>query len=62
MEVYCARKLHNDKIHYNAVTDIKAFLGVRCFCNECLKGFSNKSDCEKHERDTTVVNKRKVIK
>jgi hypothetical protein len=32
----------SEKVHYNAITDIKAFLGVRCFCNKCLKGFSNK--------------------
>ena len=52
----------SEKVHYNAITDIKAFLGVRCFCNKCLKGFSNKNDYEKHQCDTNIVSKRKVDK
>jgi hypothetical protein len=52
----------SEKEHYNAITDIKAFLGVRCFCDKCLKGFSNKADYEKHECNTNVINKRKVDK
>ena len=52
----------SEKVHYNLITDIKAFLGVRCFCNKCLKGFGNKSDYEKHNCDTNIVSKRKVDK
>ncbi len=52
----------SEKEHYNAITDIKAFLGVRCFCNKCLKGFSNKANYENHECNTNIINKRKVDK
>ena len=52
----------SEKVHYNAITDIKAFLGVRCFCNKCLKGFSNKNNYEKHQCDTSVISKEKLIK
>ena len=52
----------SEKVHYNAITDIKAFLGVRSFCSKCLKGFHNKIDYEKHQCDTSVVSKRKVDK
>ena len=38
-----------NKKHYNCITDISAFLGVREFCFNCLKGFHLKKDFECHE-------------
>ncbi len=35
--------------HYNCITDIKQFLGVRCFCFKCLKSFLKKETYDKHE-------------
>ncbi len=37
-----------DKGHYDCITDIKKFLGVREFCSQCLRGFSTKASYENH--------------
>ena len=44
--------LHNEKQkHYNCITDIKKFMGVREFCYKCLNGFTHKDAHEKHVCD-----------
>ena len=47
-----------NKQHYNCITDIRAFLGVREFCFNCLQGFSNKTfechECAKSPKKKTT--------
>ena len=54
--------LGNEKEHFHSITDIRAFLAVRSFCNTCLKGFCVSSTSEKHTCDTTIVKKKVVDK
>ena len=39
---------HSDREHYDCITDIKKFLGVREFCPKCFRGFTNKDTFENH--------------
>ena len=43
--------------HYNCITDISAFLGVREFCFNCLKGFHHKATFECHECAKSIKKK-----
>ena len=54
--------LHYDEVnqHYDCITDIKKFLGVRCFCYGCMKGFTNTSTFENHICEETGVRKKEV--
>ena len=52
----------NEKGHFHSITNIKAFLAVRSFCNTCLKGFCKLSTSETHTCDTTIVKKKVVDK
>ena len=44
--------------HYNCITDIKKFMGVREFCYKCLTGFTHKDKYENHHCDTTIIKKK----
>jgi hypothetical protein len=62
--------LYDDNLkHYDAITDIKAFLACRCFCYKCLSSFTdgdafkNHSCVEcKHKVKRTEKNKGKMLK
>jgi hypothetical protein len=55
--------LYNEKQkHYNCITDIKKFMGVREFCYKCLNGFTHKDAYEKHVCDETIIKKKKLDK
>ena len=41
--------------HYDCITDIKKFLGLREFCYNCVKGFSCKSSFENHQCNTEII-------
>ena len=41
--------LYDDEAkHYDCITDIKKFMGVKAFCHTCLKGFHHKTTYENH--------------
>jgi hypothetical protein len=50
------------KQHYDCITDIKQFLGVRCFCYGCMKGFSRKSIYDEHKCGENETKRKKVDK
>ena len=41
--------------HYDCITDIKKFLGLREFCYSCAKGFSCKKSYENHQCITEII-------
>jgi len=43
-----------DNDHYSPITDIKAFLGVRAFCNNCKTAFNHLHSYKKHEAKCTI--------
>ena len=43
--------------HYDCITDIKKFLGLREFCYTCLKGFSCKESYENHKCCTEIMHR-----
>ena len=46
------------KQHYDIITDIKKFMGVREFCCNCMKCFTHKSQYESHKCEEIVTKKR----
>jgi hypothetical protein len=39
--------------HYDCITNIKAFLGCKCFCFKCLRSFTNNETYDNHTCDST---------
>ncbi len=48
------------KQHYDCMTDIKKFLGIRGFCYGCLSGFTDKPTFDKHKCEESGTRKKKV--
>ena len=43
------------KQHYDCITDIKKFLGVRGFCYGCFSGFTDKPTFDQHQCEESVI-------
>ena len=56
----------DEKQHYDCITDIKQFLGLREFCHKCLRGFHDKTTYENHACEECLkpkkVNKKNATK